>query len=174
MYKSCPVFSWWKAIGDASFVDPHSRRHTLRAQIDEDFKLSVGVFAFEERVHLSVKIFALRIWTIEHMVHGGIIIVANIKYHLRGRHAGKRVRVSAAASERRDGGNILLLTTGKNISNIPIIIDENRPQNERSKQGGQTKNEETDERIEKRHYYCDTRAHDDAWNVASMNEAHTS
>jgi hypothetical protein len=84
------------------------------------------------------------------------------------------VRVSAAASERRDGGNILL-TTGKNISNIPIIIDENRPQNERSKkQGGQTKNEETDERIEKRHYYCDTRAHDDAWNVASMNEAHTS
>ena len=86
------------------------------------------------------------------------------------------MRVSAAASERRDGGNILL-TTGKNISNIPIIpiiIDENRPQNERSKQGGQTKNEETDERIEKRHYYCDTRAHDDAWNVASMNEAHTS
>ena len=54
------------------------------------------------------------------MVHGGIIIVANFKYHLRGRHAGKRVRVSAAAS-----GNILL-TTGKNISNIPIIIDENR------------------------------------------------
>jgi hypothetical protein len=27
---------------------------------------------------------------------------------------------------------------------------------------------------QKRHYYCHTRAHDDAWNVASMNEAHTS
>jgi hypothetical protein len=49
-----------------------------------------------------------------------------------------------------------------------------RRTNVASKAGKRRTNEETDERIEKRHYYCDTRAHDDAWNVASMNEAHTS
>jgi hypothetical protein len=107
-----------KAIGDASFVDPHSLRQTPRAQIDEYFKLSVGVFAFEELVHLSVKILALRIWRIEQRVHGGIIIVANIKYHLRGRHAGKRVRASATASERTKMAGTYYKINNRKISRI--------------------------------------------------------
>ena len=75
-------------------------RQTPQAQIDEYFKLSVRVFSCEELVYLSVKILTLRIWRIVHSFDGGIIIVENTEEHLRGRHAGKRVRVSATASGR--------------------------------------------------------------------------
>ena len=54
----------------------------------------------DTRLHcsrLSVKISALRIWKIVHSFDGGIIIVA----------MRESVRVSATASERKDGGNLL-------------------------------------------------------------------
>ena len=66
----------------------------------EDFKLSIRLFPFEELVHLSVKILSLRIWKIVQKVHDVAVIVANTEDHLRGRHAGKRGRVSATPAMR--------------------------------------------------------------------------